>query len=57
MKDKAFPLSLFTQILCLKIYKKLKDSKVLIFVFNWKKKFEPNLLFVYGFSFLKQGMS
>lgn len=34
MKDEDFPLTLFTQILCLKIYKKLIDSKALIFGFN-----------------------
>lgn len=49
MKDEDFPLTLFTQILCLKIYKKLIDSKALIFGFNFGGggEVEPNFCDLY----------
>lgn len=37
-KDEDFPLTPFTQILCLKTWKKLLDSKALIFRFSLDKK-------------------
>lgn len=38
MKDEDFPFTPFTQILCLKVYKKVLDPKTLIFRFNLEKK-------------------
>lgn len=38
MKMKIFPFTPFNQILCLKVYKKLLDSKSLIFRLDLEKK-------------------
>lgn len=54
MKDKDFPFTLFTQILCLKIYQKLLDSKALIFGFNLRRKKLSQTFAIYVWIFLSK---